>query len=963
VIFFDLETVTDKETQELIIDLAIAIMSCEQCRYRKGEEKCENCGIPCKSCIRKKSNTCNEASCMSRQIIFDDGPSTGPLFFKWLINKTHYNHRIAAFNGSNFDFRYLVQMGVENGVIPKVIYRGPRILSLRFPALKISSADPYCFFLCSLKNAAKMFNLDLRKGYYPHFCDINMDYKNLIPPPECFGVQDMKEYDLKEFYAWYNSRKQTPYKLREERILYCIDDVKILQASYSKFDDLIRGLSGHQTENGVTGGLDAFSYISIASLTSALFKHKYLQEQYLVLTKQDIQSAAGGEISPAYNPGVLQWGQMKVWSPESDTTKKVHDDDIVDRKFIKSDLLNIPRHKYANRDTFSKECLEWVKWIEFQYGVQCHTALSPGGEIRVPSPRGSCYKLDALFSIGTDLYAAEYLGCHTHGHVTCTTNSTGGFLGKKITPGERLAKTNRRREDLESLGFRTLEIWACEWNMLKKSNRMAAQIAQSLDLNPFLQPDMALYGGRVECFRLYTDVADSPLKYINYVDVVSLYPFVMSTYPMPMGPPTIIREHFRPLVKGQLPYIGLIFCKVLFPATQKLHIPVLPFRCPKTRCLLFPLCAKCAIDRNQGVCMCSPDERAITGVYCVEEVNLCLRHGYKLVQIYEVWDFTETGKIYTDFIRSIFSIKLQATGFPEGVQTDLDRERYVTLCRKNGYDVETERFRRDSSLRGIAKIILNSAYGRLCLRSNQCQTQFITRLDEIYDILHDDRKQVMDYQIVTDHVAWIQWCHRFSSDVPVPDNVNIILAAHITCFARIHLYKMLTASSDPIYADTDSLCYLNHGADPPKELEVSTTNFLGELQSELSCAKLGCTELHPSGHSIKRLIALAPKSYSYQVGTAGRIDNNESLVERTVAKGFSLTSRNAKILNFQSMKSVLDDPTLRLETYHEHRLSHDKVRSKIYARSESRTFSYVFNKRIVLDNYHTVPYGYYTTSN
>lgn len=83
-----------------------------------------------------------------------------------------------------------------------------------------------------------------------------------------------------------------------------------------------------------------------------------------------------------------------------------------------------------------------------------------------------------------------------------------------------------------------------------------------------LNPREALYGGgRTNATRLFCTEGD-----IRYVDVCSLYPFVLKYKPIPMGHPEIITENFENISN----YFGLIQCQVLLP--RSLYHPVLPYR-------------------------------------------------------------------------------------------------------------------------------------------------------------------------------------------------------------------------------------------------------------------------------------------------------------------------------------------------------------------------------------------------
>jgi hypothetical protein len=97
----------------------------------------------------------------------------------------------------------------------------------------------------------------------------------------------------------------------------------------------------------------------------------------------------------------------------------------------------------------------------------------------------------------------------------------------------------------------------------------------------------ALYGGRTEAMPLHYRVKEGE-ETIQYVDVMSLYPWVCKYIKFPVGHPTI---H---LYCGDIPAMlakeGLVRCMVLPP--RDLYHLVLPYRCNGRQ--LFCLCSTCA---------------------------------------------------------------------------------------------------------------------------------------------------------------------------------------------------------------------------------------------------------------------------------------------------------------------------------------------------------------------------------
>jgi len=68
--------------------------------------------------------------------------------------------------------------------------------------------------------------------------------------------------------------------------------------------------------------------------------------------------------------------------------------------------------------------------------------------------------------------------------------------------------------------------------------------------------------------------------------------------------------------------------------------PVLPYRANKK--LLFPLCATCALNRQQDPCQHSAEDRALTGAWVTLELKKALELGYRILDVYEVRKFVQS---------------------------------------------------------------------------------------------------------------------------------------------------------------------------------------------------------------------------------------------------------------------------------------------------------------------------------
>ena len=199
------------------------------------------------------------------------------------------------------------------------------------------------------------------------------------------------------------------------------------------------------------------------------------------------------------------------------------------------------------------------------------------------------------------------------------------------------------------------------------------------------------------------------LSSYRYVDFTSLYPWCNKTTYNVVGHPEIITENFDDIST----YFGLIKCTVL-PPRGLLH-PVLPYRTKDK--LMFPLCKTCADTLNQNPCTHTNQERAILDTWCHVELAKAIEKGYEVLKILEVWHWDQTSdKLFKDYVDTFLKIKQEASGYPKDCVTDEQKQRYIDeYYEHEGIRLDPNKIEYNPGLRSLAKLALNSLWGRLFL--------------------------------------------------------------------------------------------------------------------------------------------------------------------------------------------------------------------------------------------------------
>ena len=258
------------------------------------------------------------------------------------------------------------------------------------------------------------------------------------------------------------------------------------------------------------------------------------------------------------------------------------------------------------------------------------------------------------------------------------------------------------------------------------------------------------------------------------MDFCSLSPYILKYERYPISHPTCVTNDFSPLFKvccrmqpcpllstavcqgwhRRIPYFGLMKVKILPPC--KLLFPMLPMKISGK--LMFPLCFICAENEDKRHCTCPSQSCALVHTWCTSELTLAINMGYNILEIYKVvhWPSYEiinnsTGKkgLFTEYINMFLHIKTQASGYPDSTHSLEQSQEYIEEYASNeGIILDPKLIEHNPGLCSIAKLALNSFYGKFGQHSNMSKMAYITYYEKLYDFLTDQTKVIKDFHIL-----------------------------------------------------------------------------------------------------------------------------------------------------------------------------------------------------------------------
>ena len=566
--------------------------------------------------------------------------------------------------------------------------------------------------------------------------------------------------------------------------------------------------------------------------------------------------------------------------------------------------------------------IAWLDYINKKNNIKIQHALE-GGE-KVIKCINNKLKVDGFCESTNTVY--EFHGCFWHGCPDCykpdvINNKNQSDMGTLYN------KTQDKNNKITAVGYNLIEMWECKLKKDKSFQKYYKNDWNREVVGP-LNPRDAFYGGRTNATKLLYKFKEGECG--KYVDFCSLYPTVQFYKKYPIGhPKKIISPE-----KYDTKWYGFIKCKILSP--RELYHPVLPqkIKCEKSEKLMFPLCISCAETKQQEKCQHSENERSFIGTWTSDEVNKALEKGYKIIKIYEVWHFEKsTDDLFKGYIKKFMKLKLESTKY--NFKNDKEEMMFRNKVKKN-LDIELGKLYENAGLRAIAKMCLNSLWGKFGQRNNMNQCKYVTDINEFYQVVLDDTIANLNMNFINEEMVQMSYTYK-DHFVDNSYNTNIFVACFTTSSARLMLYEKLDyLDKQVLYFDTDSIVYI----ESQNSKVIETGDMLGELTDELD------------GESINNtFVSGGPKNYSFIYG------NNK---QKCIIKGFRLNHENSQILNHTNMIKMVKNEIKDLTLVNENKIT--RQNKQIVNKYEEKVYSFGYDKRAIKyiseSCLETYPYGY-----
>jgi hypothetical protein len=279
----------------------------------------------------------------------------------------------------------------------------------------------------------------------------------------------------------------------------------------------------------------------------------------------------------------------------------------------------------------------------------------------------------------------EFNGCYFHSCRKCYPENTARY--DRTIDRERILKDN---------GYTINTIWECEWQELKNKMSNKKEIestarAQNINIRD------ALFGGRTEAFKSFVKCNEN--QKIFYDDVTSLYPTVNALDDYCVGFKKYVQITVEDIASGD--FFGVAKVDVIPP--KNLYVPVLP-------------------DSSKNKLLFHLNEMK-EKTYSSVELKKAIEKGYYISKIHSAYEFKKHNGLMKDYVAKFIQMKIENSGVITQDEADEVNDYHQRLGFT--FTIKPENCINNPGLRQVAKICLNSLWGKFGQRDNLDSYDFI----------------------------------------------------------------------------------------------------------------------------------------------------------------------------------------------------------------------------------------------
>ena len=148
------------------------------------------------------------------------------------------------------------------------------------------------------------------------------------------------------------------------------------------------------------------------------------------------------------------------------------------------------------------------------------------------------------------------------------------------------------------------------------------------------------------------------------------------------------------------------------------------------------------------------------------------------MEIEEVWHYeNRKSGLFAEYINTFLKLKTEASGWPDDVITDMQKDAFIRdFYQHEGILLEKEKIIKNPGLRRLAKLCLNSLWGRLGMKENKGKTEYVTEPERFNELMLSGMYKVNSFDLFSDEIMAVQYKFEdlYSEINP---STNVVIAA------------------------------------------------------------------------------------------------------------------------------------------------------------------------------------------
>jgi hypothetical protein len=195
------------------------------------------------------------------------------------------------------------------------------------------------------------------------------------------------------------------------------------------------------------------------------------------------------------------------------------------------------------------------------------------------------------------------------------------------------------------------------------------------------------------------------------------------------------------------------------------------------------------------------------------EIRKALEKGYKITKIYSALSYTKIPGLMKEYVGNFLKMKIENSGPKTLEECEAVNESHRQLG--FNFKVEPRNCKKNPGLRQLAKICLNSLWGKFGQRSNLSSYEFISDYDKLIARLNSPSSKNKNWHIVGNNKVELRYEELTDYNIEA-EYISEITAVFTTANVRMRLYSMLDwlHPSQVCYCDTDSVIFVYNKTNP-----------------------------------------------------------------------------------------------------------------------------------------------------